>query len=386
MVLKAMEPGLKDLDAKTLEIVVEGLKQADDNLIPYSEILKTDFNCISKTAEYAMRSRSNLQTLINLYKDSGLYTSGDVSNIKINARWLYVCLIKGRIRNNLRRYTERALELAGAPLTEGEEQELEALIGKDPISRMLLPVSASIVDKTQYALIKTELRGTRLRAAVELYQRSHNQLPANLDVLVADGIIKEIPVDPFSNESFKYVDNKIYSIGPDFEDDGGDVNIKWRISKNKGDIIFQIGEDLKPGLNKPAPQLSAKEWINSQPLTLSGLKGKVVLLKFWSITSRPSREDMLRLEKTYQKYKDRGLMVIAIHWGTSAAEEVKKFVRENKITFAVAIDKGEDWRSATFKTYGIDRFSQKWLIDKEGKIRYIGWKSLQNRIETLLTE
>ncbi len=140
-------------------------------------------------------------------------------------------------------------------------------------------------------------------------------------------------------------------------------------------------------LNKPAPELSVKEWINSGPLTLSGLKGKVILLEFWSMTCGPCVGEMPRLEKKYQEYKDKGLIVIGVHYGISDIEGLKKFVKENKITFPVAIDRGKRWGSDTFKAYGIKGIPSPWLIDKEGKVREGGWKSsLQISVETLLKE
>ncbi len=84
------------------------------------------------------------------------------------------------------------------------------------------------------------MRGTRLRAAVELYQRRHGETPESLDQLVSDGILDEIPIDPYSKESFRYSDNKIYSVGPDTEDGKGAVSLTARdiVHRKPGDIVF----------------------------------------------------------------------------------------------------------------------------------------------------
>lgn len=112
---------------------------------------------------------------------------------------------------------------------------MESYIGKDPVLKELVPATSRV--KFHYGRVKTDLRGTRLRAAIELYQRRHNQLPDNLQDLVNDRIIDEIPIDPFSGNPFVYVDNKIYSIGPDLKDDKAAIKYDRRKSP-EGDIIF----------------------------------------------------------------------------------------------------------------------------------------------------
>ena len=58
--------------------------------------------------------------------------------------------------------------------------------------------------------------------------------------LVSDGILKEIPVDPYSGESFRYSNNIVYSVGPDREDEKGAV--PWTppntVESKSGDIVF----------------------------------------------------------------------------------------------------------------------------------------------------
>lgn len=136
------------------------------------------------------------------------------------------------------------IESADNPVYEKDE-ELEKNFPKDPISKVVLPRARGIDGiRTEYSEILTRIRGTRLKAAVELYQRWYNELPKDLNVLISVGIIDQIPIDPFSNESFKYTDGKIYSIGRNFKDDK--AFIKYDQSKDddfccgneSNDIIF----------------------------------------------------------------------------------------------------------------------------------------------------
>jgi hypothetical protein len=83
--------------------------------------------------------------------------------------------------------------------------------------------------------------------AVLRWQLQNNQYPATLDELVAAGLLKELPKDPYSDKSFVYKkkddDFILYSVGPNFKDDGGEIFVKngnprrWGTDK-AGDIVF----------------------------------------------------------------------------------------------------------------------------------------------------
>src|ERR1051325_6767510 len=57
----------------------------------------------------------------------------------------------------------------------------------------------------------------------------------------------------------------------------------------------------------------ATEWLNSQPLTAAGLRGKVVLIDFWTYTCINWRRSFPYVRAWYEKYKDDGLVVIGVH-------------------------------------------------------------------------
>jgi len=122
----------------------------------------------------------------------------------------------------------------------------------------------------------------------------------------------------------------------------------------------------------PAPALvGLTNWINSQPLQISQLKGKVVLVDFWTYSCVNCNRALPYVEKWYQTYQNKGFVVIGVHTPEFAFEHipanVQKFVTSDGITYPVALDNNYD----TWNAYSNDSWPADYLIDKSGNIRYV---------------
>ena len=122
-------------------------------------------------------------------------------------------------------------------------------------------------------------------------------------------------------------------------------------------------------------------------LSLAELRGKVVLLNFWATWCVPCRKEMPAIEALYQRYKDRGLEVVAISLDKVAAAPVEAFVKEAGVTYRVALD--PTW--ATARAYGVRGLPATFLLDRTGNVvlRELGerdWmeESKQQAVEGLL--
>jgi cytochrome c biogenesis protein CcdA/thiol-disulfide isomerase/thioredoxin len=120
----------------------------------------------------------------------------------------------------------------------------------------------------------------------------------------------------------------------------------------------------------PAPELTGLQtWINSNPLTLKELKGKVVLLDFWTYTCINCQRTLPFVTKWYDTYKDQGFTVLGVHAPEFAFEKletnVKKAVTENNINYPVALD--NDF--ATWSAYSNQFWPAEYLIDANGIVR-----------------
>jgi cytochrome c biogenesis protein CcdA/thiol-disulfide isomerase/thioredoxin len=118
------------------------------------------------------------------------------------------------------------------------------------------------------------------------------------------------------------------------------------------------------------PSLSgAVQWLNSPPLTPEALKGKVVVVDFWTYSCINCLRSLPYVRAWFEKYKDQGLVVIGVHTPEFAFEKnidnVKKAVADLKIDFPIAIDNDYAiWRAFKNRYWPADYF-----IDAQGRIR-----------------
>jgi thiol-disulfide isomerase/thioredoxin len=154
------------------------------------------------------------------------------------------------------------------------------------------------------------------------------------------------------------------------------------------EINFDLPADrLARLIGNKAPELQQiKGWINSKPVNLANLRGKVVLLDFWGVWCGPCVAEIPKLIDLHEKYHEKGLVIIGIHDDSkNTVEDLEKDIQRlskehwegRKIPFAVALDGGGRCeiagtkltaRGATTAAYGIQGWPTVVLINKQGKI------------------
>jgi thiol-disulfide isomerase/thioredoxin len=132
-------------------------------------------------------------------------------------------------------------------------------------------------------------------------------------------------------------------------------------------------------------------WQNSPPLKMEALRGKVVLVDFWTYTCSNCLNQLPHVKEWHDRFKDQGLVVIGVHTPEYAFEKstpnVQDAIRKLQITHAVAQD--NDY--ATWRAYGNQYWPALYLIDKQGRIVYTHfgegrYGETENKIKALLAE
>ncbi|MGA7780673.1 MAG: cytochrome c biogenesis protein DipZ [Paraburkholderia sp.] len=139
------------------------------------------------------------------------------------------------------------------------------------------------------------------------------------------------------------------------------------------------------------PLTGAVQWLNSPPLTAQSLRGKVVLIDFWTYSCINCLRSLPYVKAWADKYKDQGLVVIGVHAPEFAFERnidnVKKATHDLGIDYPVAIDNNYAiWRSLNNEYWPAHYF-----VDAQGRIRYHhfgegDYAQSEKVIQQLLTE
>jgi beta-lactamase regulating signal transducer with metallopeptidase domain len=156
---------------------------------------------------------------------------------------------------------------------------------------------------------------------------------------------------------------------------------------------------------KPAPSLVVQGWVNSEPVSLKDLRGKVVLLQVGihiAHYSTPAEQ----MRAALAVYGDQGLALVAIHQNVEVSwprqvteEEIASYLKEQKITWPVALDAPSSWtpdniprervvgNGATYAVYDVKATPALYLIDRKGILRTSPTeRNLNEWIEKLLAE
>lgn len=143
-------------------------------------------------------------------------------------------------------------------------------------------------------------------------------------------------------------------------------------------------------LPRRAPEIKGiTHWINSEPLTIAGLKGKVVLVDFWTYSCINCIRTQPYLNAWYAKYKDKGLEIIGVHTPEFEFEKnipnVERAVKDEKITYPVAMDNNY----ATWNAFDNHYWPAKYLIDQNGQIVYThfgegDYDEIEQKVQALL--
>ncbi|MFO0956047.1 MAG: redoxin domain-containing protein [Isosphaeraceae bacterium] len=135
---------------------------------------------------------------------------------------------------------------------------------------------------------------------------------------------------------------------------------------------------LKAKDSAPAPEFrGVTDWIQSEPLTMKGLRGKVVVVHFWTHGCYNCRNNYEHYRAWQERYAGKDVVIIGIHTpetpGEARIEGIKAQAQKNGLKFAIAVDNdGANWRAWENRFW-----PTVYVIDRDGTVRY-GWEGELN--------
>src|SRR5262249_93229 len=127
---------------------------------------------------------------------------------------------------------------------------------------------------------------------------------------------------------------------------------------------FGSSTEYKKSESATAPELAAGDWINSEPLTLRGLRGRVVLIEFWTFACCNCRNTLPTVEAWDAQYRDKGLTIIGVHTPELDIERNVDSLRREIGTLGITYPVVSDNDYATWKAYRVEAWPTLFVIDK----------------------
>lgn len=154
---------------------------------------------------------------------------------------------------------------------------------------------------------------------------------------------------------------------------------------------FGSSAEYKSSESATAPDLAAGEWINSEPLKLQDLRGRVVLIEFWTFGCYNCRNTLPFVKSWNDRYREKGLTVIGVHSPEFDEERKVENLRREVASLGISYPVVTDNDYQTWKAYNVEAWPTVFLLDKQGRIRWMhvgegDYDEAERLIQKLLAE
>ena len=119
-----------------------------------------------------------------------------------------------------------------------------------------------------------------------------------------------------------------------------------------------------------APEFAPGAWINSEPLTLKSLRGRVVLVEFWTFGCYNCRNTLPAVTEWDARYREKGLTIVGVHSPEMDNEKKLENVRREVASLGIHYPVVTDNDYATWRAYDVEAWPTIFVLDKSGRIRW----------------
>ncbi len=143
--------------------------------------------------------------------------------------------------------------------------------------------------------------------------------------------------------------------------------------------------------SKFAPEFAKGDWINSEPLTIKSLRGRVVVIEFWTFGCYNCRNTLPLVKRWDERYRDKGLTTIGVHSPEFDYEKKVANVRDEVSSLGIRYPVVTDNEYETWKAYEVVAWPTLFVLDKAGRVRWThvgegAYDETEQTIQKLLAE
>lgn len=154
---------------------------------------------------------------------------------------------------------------------------------------------------------------------------------------------------------------------------------------------FRTYTEYKGSGAATAPELTAGEWINSEPLKLKDLRGRVVLIDFWTFGCFNCRNTLPFVKRWDDRYREKGFTVIGVHSPEFDDERKVENLRREVASLGIRYPVVTDNDYQTWNAFNVEAWPTVFLLDKQGRIRWMhvgegDYDEAERIIQSLLAE
>ena len=160
---------------------------------------------------------------------------------------------------------------------------------------------------------------------------------------------------------------------------------KERPNMKQGQIFVGNAKRMRGiQIGDSAPEITLNT-TQEKPLSLSSLRGKVVLIDFWASWCGPCRQETPNVVKGYNRFKDKGFEIFSVSLDKDKTAWVKA-IEKDGLLWPSHVSDLKYWQSAAAQTYGVNGIPATCLLDKDGKIigKNLRGEALEKKLEEVL--
>ena len=156
-------------------------------------------------------------------------------------------------------------------------------------------------------------------------------------------------------------------------------------------VSYRPSTEYASSESATAPELATGDWINSEQLRLKDLRGRVVLIEFWTFGCYNCRNTLPFVKSWHDRYREKGLTVIGVHSPEFDEEKIVENLRRQVSSLGINYPVVTDNDYQTWKSYNVEAWPTIFLLDKQGRIRWMhvgegNYDDAERQIQKLLSE